>query len=503
MLRQQATDIGVSASSIPGVRQSTLQSTIRNLDFAALKLREVGVDFAGHFKARFNRLKFESDINASRKNIKDSNRLFEADRYMRRNPWRYDTATQRISAVDRLRELTHPFASKMERYRELYGGDAETIQRTEADEAYRSYIKGIKDPIGSKRDALKERFGGGSRGNILAINAMTAEANESYRRDMLSSFDSKIEDLTERYGGGTIGRNRAYDVLFKNIPFLKPIAKSLPFIARPLANIAAHPIASMGAGALALQSLDNKIGTAAKSSTNREILSAAIGSPSDELMSIATAIGEVDSIYQRRRKMMSIFGDADYGYKTIGNTLKGVDDFTRIKLMEAYGIDETDAFIAMQMATPPENRVMSAAQKRARAQELVRLETEYGFSGHGGWGDFFQSILNSLPLGETARRKDYEDFDYVREHVDKQFDEYMKKTKEAGENANQSSSLPLQSMITPEPSSSQSDVQLAFNIGTVDVTADNPLQLADELMGVAESKSNYAYALAFGSGRAA
>lgn len=326
---------------------------------------------------------------------------------------------------------------------------------------------------------------------------------KDYEYEMLSDFDKRIFDLSEGFGGGVLGRDRAYDVVFKNLPFLKPIAKALPAVARPLSRISAHPIASMGAGLMAIQSIDNKMVSAAKSATSKEIHVAVSGAPSKELMDIAAAIGETESIYQRRSKMMSAFGDADYGYRTIGTALKGADDLSRVKIMEVFGIDETDAFIAMQMAIPPEQRVMSDAQKRTRAQELVRLETEYGLSGHGGIGAAIQSVLNLLPGGSWARRKDFENFDYVREFVEEQVKEYNEKTKEAGEAAREASSLPLQSATSPEPSSSQSEVSLAFNIGTVDVSAENPEQLIDQLMDATRAKDNYAYALAFDSGRAA
>lgn len=501
MLREQATDIGRMASSIPGISSNSIRQTIDNLRFASFELRRVSVDFSNQFNARFKRIQFENDLNAARGNIKTSNRLFESDRYMRMNPGRYETATQRISAVDRLKELTLPFASKMERYREIYGGDADIIQRAEADEAYRAHIKAVRDPIGASRDALKEKFGGGARGNILAINAMRAEADEAYRKDMLSDFDSRMEDLTERYGGGASGRDKAYDVLFKNIPFLKPIAKNLPAAAKQLSTIAAHPAKSIGAGLVALEVLDNKIVSASKSATKKEVISAAVGTPSEELMNIVSAIGETDSIYQRRRKMMSTFGNADYGYKFIGETLKGKDDFTREKLMQSFGIDEVDAYIAMQMATAPEDRVKSPAQKKARAAEMVRLETEYGFSGHGGVGAFIQSVINSIPGMEALRRLDYESFDYVQGAVDEKVKAYIEKTKQAGETANQSSSLPLQERVAPDSSTSQSGSQVSINIGTVDVNADNPEQLAYELGAVASSHSkNHTLAVAFDSG---
>jgi hypothetical protein len=67
--------------------------------------------------------------------------------------------------------------------------------------------------------------------------------------------------------------------------------------------------------------------------------------------------------------------------------------------------------------------------------------------------------------------------------------------------SNESSSLPSQGATSQESSSPQSGAQVSFNIGTIDVSADNPEQLAYELGAVASSHSkNHTLAVAFDSG---
>lgn len=218
MLRSQAANIGTSAATIPGV------------------------------SARFKRMDFERDINASRRNLRESDELFKADRYMRQNPGRYETATQRINAVKKMREIRSPFGAKMDEYREAYGGDADRILRAEADVEYKKYIQGITDPIGAKRKSLAKQFGGGARGNAMAINAMRAEARENYRYDMLSDFDKRFEDLTKRYGGGASGEKMAIQMMAKNNIFLKSISKELPGLTKTILKAAPSIKMGMGAG---------------------------------------------------------------------------------------------------------------------------------------------------------------------------------------------------------------------------------------------------------------
>lgn len=484
MLRQQAQDIGTRASSIPGVAQSRLQSTIQNINFASLALRQASVNFSNHFKARFERLKFESDIAASRKNIKDSNRLFEADRYMRRNPGRYETATQRISALDRLKELTRPFASKMERYREIYGGDASAIQRAEADEAYRAHIKAVRDPIGVRRDALKEKFGGGSRGNILAINAMRAEADEAYRKDMLSDFDRRMEDLTERYGGD---KNKAEDKykkeLSQNLPLFfrnsKMTAKQMFSISKGLSvgSAIATPIgAAAGVAMHTIEKIISGADDANKRSVGLENLKNLYGGLSKNETHAALLAGMTpEQALRAKGKLMMKYGPKPFEVLSgIASQAKDVSPQARTALAEKLGIDES--LFAMADILGQTGRIDVGTEYRQTQAKVENEKIRGMYLRRSGSG-----VINTI----KGMAKD----------------SWVARGSEAIKISNESSGVPNQTLVTPSEKSSSSGNQVSINIGTVDVSADNPEQLAYGLGAVASSHSkNHTLAVAFDSG---
>jgi hypothetical protein len=484
MLREQSRDIGRRAESIPGVSPNSIRQIIDNLRFASLELRRVGVDFSHQFNARFKRIKFEDDLNAARGNIQKSNRLFEADRYMRRNPGRYETATQRISAVDRLKELTHPFAAKMGRYREIYGGDAELIQKAEADEAYRKHIKAVRDPVGVRRDALREKFGGGARGNILAINAMRAEADEAYRKDMLSVFDSRMEDLTERYGGD---RNKAEEKykkeLSQNLPLFfrnsKMTAKQMFSISKGLSvgRAIATPV-GMAAG-VAVQTI-NKIVSGADDANKRSVgienLKNLYGGLSKNETNAALLAGMTpEQALQAKGKLMMKYGPRPFEVlRGIATQVKDASPQARTALAEKLGIDES--LFAMVDILGRTGRIGVGSGHRQTQAKLENEKIRGMYLRRSGSG-----FLNTIK-GMSS-------------------DSWAARSSEAIKISNESSGVPNQTLVTPSEKSSSSGNQVSINIGTVDVNADNPEQFAYGLASATSSHSNnHTLAVAFDSG---
>lgn len=499
MLRGQATNIGTSAATILGVSANGLNNTIRNLNLASGELRRVGFQYAREFSARFKRMDFERDINASRRNIRESDALFKADRYMRRNPGRYETATQRINAVDKLKQLTRPFAAKMEMYRELYGGDAELIQRAEADEAYRSHIKEVRDPIGARREALSAKFGGGSRGNILAVNAMRAEADEAYRRDMLSDYEKHFEDLTERYGGD---RRKAEDKykseLTKNLPAFfknsKLSSKQLYNLNRTMSAFKTS-WARVGAVTAVGGFIGNILDNANKKFASDLATMTAYGAPSKEFANAAASAGiqSLSDMSSRRARMMAIYGDADKGYKHFGKQLaQAKTDRDRINLAEAIGLDATDVYIAMTMAGGgPQGKV---ARKNMR-RSFLEIQKTYGFSGAGGLGDALQSLYLSIPGITAAQAEDAENFNHVSKGIEKSFGGIINTSKEIIKVTEQSASLPSQEVASAGVfGGGTNNVSLGFT-GDIIVNTDKPAEFAAEVVSEGFSQKNAARVL--------
>lgn len=461
-------------NTIPGASLDSIQQAINALRSTSEELREL----------RRDRIKLESELSAEREGIKKSNRLFEADRYMRRNPGRYETATQRISATDRLRELARPFALKMERYREIYGGDADLIQRAEADEAYREHIKSIRDPIGSRRDALKEKFGGGARGNILAINAMRAEADEAYRKDMLSDFDSRMEDLTERYGGD---RNKAEDKykkeLSQNLPLFfrnsKMTAKQMYSISKGISvgKAIATPI-GMAAG-VAVQTINKIVGgadDANKRSVGLENLKNLYGGLSKDETNAALLAGMTpEQALRAKGKLMMKYGPKPF--EVLGGIASQVKDASpqaRTALAEKLGIDES--LFAMIDILWQTGRIDTDSEYRQTQAKLENEKIRGMYLRRSGSG-----FLNTIK-GMSS-------------------DSWAARSSEAIRISEESANVPSQTLVTPSEKSSSSGNQISFNIGTVDVSADNPEQLIHELAAEASSHSNnHTLALAFDSG---
>lgn len=470
--------------TIPGASLDFVQQTINALRSTSDELREL----------RRDRIKLESELDVERDSIKRSNRLFEADRYMQRNPGRYETATQRISAIDRLRELTHPFAAKMEMYRELYGGDAEIIQRAEADELYRSHIKEVRDPVGARRDALGAKFGGGPRGNILAINAMRAEADELYRKDMLSDYDKHFEDLTERYGGDEQKAEDKYKAeLTKNLPLF---FKNSKLSSRQLYNLnrtmSAFKTSWARVGAVTAVGgfIGNVLDNANKKFASDLATMTAYGAPSKEFANAAASAGiqSLSDMSSRRARMMAIYGDADKGYKHFGKQVaQAKTDRDRINLAEALGLDATDVYIAMTMAGGgPQGKV---ARKNMR-RSFLEMQKTYGFSGAGGLGDFLQSLYLSIPGITAAQAEDAENFNYVSKGIEKSFGGIINTSKEIIKVTEQSASLPSQEVVSAGVlGGGTNNVSLGFT-GDIIVNTDKPAEFAAEVVSKGFSQKN-------------
>lgn len=486
MLRGQATNIGTSAATIPGVSANGLNNTIRNLNFASLELRRVGVQYAREFSARFKRMDFERDINASRRNVRESDALFRADRYMRQNPGRYETATQRINAVRKMREIQSPFGAKRDEYREAYGGDADRILSAEASVAYGKYIQGITDPIGAKRKSLAEQFGGGARGNAMAINAMRAEARENYRYDMLSDYDRHMEDLTERYGGDRNKAENKYKAeLSKNLPTFfknsKMSSKQLYNLNKSFASAKGKAavittVASIAGGYL--NRIISGADTANKRSVNLEnAITLTGGLSKKEIISAQLAGLSSEQMLQGKKHLVERYGTLSNALRVISGAMAGADsDQARIAIAKSLGVDES--LVAWADIFAGGGRIDALTEHR-KIQARLEEETIRGMmqrrSGSGAWETFKGLSPDSL----HARLRDAE-WESIAEGFNA-----------SARVANQSASLPSQSVGAAASYSGNSNVSV--NVGGVVVNTDNAERLgADIISGAMTSPGSRA-----------
>lgn len=314
--------------------------------------------------------------------------------------------------------------------------------------------------------------------------AKKAKIDELYRKDMLSDFDSRIEYLTERYGGDKIKAEDKYKKeLSQNLPLFfrnsKMTAKQMHSIVKGLSvgRAIATPV-GMAAG-VAMQTINKIIGgadEANKRSVGIENLKNLYGGLSKNETNAALLAGMTpERALQAKGKLMMKYGPKPFEVLSgIASQVKDASPQARTALAEKLGIDES--LFAMVDILGLTSRIDADSEHRQTQAQLENEKIRGMYLRRSGSG-----FLNTIK-GMSS-------------------DSWAARGSEAIRISEESASTPTQTLVAPTEKSPSSGNQISFNIGTVDVNADNPEQLAYELGAVASSHSNnHTLAVAFDSG---
>lgn len=354
-----------------------------------------------------------------------------------------------------------------------------------------------------------------------------------YERDALPDFEQKLKDLTEKYDS----ESKAFDVMYKNNPLLKQIAKEMPGLTKAfmksLPYLKIGGTAAVGAFTLwrlalkeqrgfAIEGIrGGRMGVSSSTAISANTALQASGGSEKSLSPIGTwdtNIGKMmrggssEFIAQLAKYGVNVFGSGEVGLATgeeiFTNVTKRIrelrdsgDNPLALALAETFGIDqavwkkisqvEGGDVLGWVKRVGKESGAEKAASREDNTLRFHELETKF----FRRWktdllfpkkqSTTSEALLDALSFGG---------FDALQSILPEKF-------KLIRNISNESSSVPTQGVSAPESSTSQSGAQVAINIGTVDVNADNPEQLVYELGAVASSHSNnHALAVAFDSG---
>lgn len=231
-LRDRAIELDLSASSIAGIAAG-IRREIRS---ANTVFNNGGITNAVSWNARFERINLESNLSKALETVRKSDRLFHADRIMRRSPGRFQTADQVDLYERRMQEIAHPIAAKSRLYREKYGDVAGIdILNAEYRQSYDDAILELTNPRRSRLNKLTEQFGNSAR----ARSYLNRESAESFRFAMLDKDEQFIQGAMRDKGWTRDQAERVYfQQLTENTKWLRLIGKNNPAIAKNLIPIA-------------------------------------------------------------------------------------------------------------------------------------------------------------------------------------------------------------------------------------------------------------------------
>jgi hypothetical protein len=355
----------------------------------------------------------------------------------------------------------------------------------------------------------------------------------SYENDVLHDFSKRLKDLTEKYGS----ESKAFDVMYKNNPLLKQIAKEMPGLTKAfmksLPYLKIGGVTAAGAFTLWRTILKEQRGFAAEG-----IRGGRMGIDSFTAISANTALkasgGSEKSLspigkWKTNIGKMMMGGSSDflvelakYGVNLRGSGVGGfatgeeifADVTKRIKQMrdsgdeeralalaDIFGIDEA-TWKKIQQVEGGDVLKWIKQQGKDSGADRAAAEEDRTLRFHEKETKFLRGWKTNLlfPKRHKTVREAYLDSMSFGMHgaLESVLPEKFRIIRNI---SNESSSLPLQGATSQESSSPQSGAQVSFNIGTIDVSADNPEQLAYELGAVASSHSkNHTLAVAFDSG---
>lgn len=387
------------------------------------------------------------------------------------------------------------------------------------------------DPRAYKRQSLISAYGAAGAASILQaeqsasirdagqeILRQEAKGREQYKRDRLSRSAQRYHELRERYGGTNEADALASEMLaretelrkskaihqktienFRKLPWLKTLVdagiiqkKELPKIAKTMmkmskAPVVGHfvkhpmmiPLAAVGASVALMERADR----ANVSRVGWDVLKSIYGEPSERFEAASRLAGmqNLDTIYQSWAKLVERYGrkGAETIFGAQGAALVSNKDPTfRANRSKALGWNAQTAMAAMYFASDEMIRnAPEHAITQARKSYLEDVKT-YGLSSGSGVGATLRSLMLSAGGAELGARGEWKNAGMV-------FPVWV-----PTEAARSAESLIEAERVDPTWSKGGGgNNTVSFNIGRVEIKADNTRELVSGLMELGADRS--------------
>ena len=209
------------------------------------------------------------------------------------------------------------------------------------------------------------------------------------------------------------------------------------------------------------------------------------GSPSRRFAEAAYMAGLKDpgQISELYGKLTAKYGNADAVLENIGSRTGKMSPLARMSIANSQGWNEQIMAIADIMSNNGHLRI-DRSRRVAANKAMIEAADTMGWNSSSRWGDTAQSLWWSIPGMKSGAARDAADFKHVSDDLHdfyfKQIDEQIKSAADAAESANDYDAGRIGNKQTSAGTNVSKSV--AFNIGTLQVDAENSEQLMQSLM---------------------
>ena len=209
------------------------------------------------------------------------------------------------------------------------------------------------------------------------------------------------------------------------------------------------------------------------------------GTPSRKFAEAAYMAGLKDpvQISELYGKLTARYGNADAVLENIGSRTGKMSPLARMSIANSQGWNEQIMAIADIMSNNGHLRI-DRSRRVAANKAMIEAADTMGWNSSSGWGDTAQSLWWSIPGMKSGAARDAADFKHVSDDLHdfyfKQIDEQIKSASDAAESANDYDAGRIGNKQTSAGANVSKSV--AFNIGTLQVDAENSEQLIQSLM---------------------
>lgn len=190
--------------------------------------------------------------------------------------------------------------------------------------------------------------------------------------------------------------------------------------------------------------------------------------------------GQISELYG---KLTAKYGNADAVLENIGSRTGKMSPLARMSIANSQGWNEQIMAIADIMSNNGHLRI-DRSRRVAANKAMIEAADTMGWNSSSGWGDTAQSLWWSIPGMKSGAARDAADFKHVSDDLHdfyfKQIDEQIKSASDAAESANDYDAGRIGNKQTSAGTNVSKSV--AFNIGTLQVDAENSEQLIQSLM---------------------
>ena len=348
----------------------------------------------------------------------------------------------------------HRALNAMRRHPGMWATPGEYLRYEKRHIAANERIDAIRAKEAGRKQSLINQFGAADAARILQAEQSAAirdagleilkkeeKGREAYKRDKRSKGAQRYEELRERYGGTVNADAMASEMFeretelrksravhqrtindFRKFPWLKTLVdagiiqkKELPKITKMLGkaskmpiigHFAKHPaLAALSAAAFGVQML-YKSDKASAQITNVDAIQRIYGRPGKRFEAAArlAGIGDLSKISQTYGKFAGKYGEegTDVILRNIGTQLLAQKTPQgRKSIMEAFGLNESEASLAMMYSSEEAMRAAPEYTKVAAKVGLLETKREYGLRAGSSIAEKMSSIYLGLP-GATS-----------------------------------------------------------------------------------------------------